>query len=138
MLFIPKKSKFKKEQKGIAFNKIKSKIEFMRLKFGNVGLKTLSFSRITSKQLVTIKQSIRKILKKKGKLKINVFSSTPITQKAIGVRMGKGKGNVGSWVFKIKPGYILCEIATNSIPLAIKALTAAKTRLPVFTKLTYF
>ena len=138
MLFIPKKLKFKKEQKGIAFNKIKSKIEFMRLKFGNIGLKTISSSRITSKQLVTIKQSIRKVLKKKGKLKINVFSSTPITQKAIGVRMGKGKGNVGGWVFKIKPGYILCEIATSSIPLAIKALNAAKIRLPIFTKLTYF
>lgn len=138
MLFIPKKFKHKKEQKGKAFNKINGINTFSKLKFGNIGLKALSHNKITSKQLVTLKQAIKKIIKKKGKLKINAFSATPITKKATGVRMGKGKGNVDHWVFKIKPGFILCEIATNYIPLAIKAFNISKIRLPIFTKIIFF
>ena len=137
MSFIPKKLKFKKEQKGGFFNKIKSNTNFIKLKFGTVGLKVLSFNRVTSKQLVTLRQIIKKIIKKKGKLRINIFSSTPITKKAIGVRMGKGKGSVNQWIFKLQIGCVLCEIATNSVPLAIKALNMAKTRLPVLTKIIF-
>lgn len=138
MLFIPKKLKYKKCQKNVAFNKIKSNITFSKLKFGNVGLKALSFGKITSKQLITLRQSIKKIIKKKGKLKINAFSSIPVTKKSTGVRMGKGKGTVEHWIFKIKPGFILCEISTNSIPLAIKAFNTSKIRIPIFTKIIFF
>ena len=137
MLYIPKKFKYKKHQKGFSFNKVKSNIEFVKLKFGTIGLKTLSAARLTSKQLVTLRQSIKKIIKKKGKLKINIFPSTPITKKTIGIRMGKGKGNVDHWAFKLKVGVILCEIATHFIPLAVKALDASKNRIPVFTKIIY-
>lgn len=138
MLFIPKKFKYKKQQKGGPFNRIKGNINFIKLKFGKVGLKAQTFNRITSKQLVTLKQSVKKILKKRGKLKIDIFSFTSITKKAIGVRMGKGKGFVDHWVFKIRPGSLLCEIATNSIPLAVKALNNCRNRLPIFTKIVFF
>ena len=137
MLYIPTKFKYKKHQKGRSFNKIQSNVEFIKLKFGTVGLKTLSMARLTSKQLVTLRQSIKKIIKKKGKLKIHVFPSTPITKKTIGIRMGKGKGNVDHWAFKLKVGAILCEIATQHIPLAVKALNVSKSRIPVFTKIIY-
>jgi large subunit ribosomal protein L16 len=137
MLYIPKKFKYKKYQKGCSFNKIRSNIEFTKLRFGTVGLKTLSSARLTSKQLVTLRQSIKKIIKKKGKLKINIFPSTPITKKTIGIRMGKGKGNVDHWAFKLKVGVVLCEIATHFTPLAIKALNVSKNRIPVFTKIIY-
>lgn len=135
IMFIPNKFKFKKQHRGTYFNKIKSNINLNQLKFGNIGLKSLSFSRISSKQLLTLRQLIRKILKKKGKLKINAFSSTPVTKKSVGVRMGKGKGNVDHWIFKMKPGFILCEITTKNLPLAIKAFKSVKARLPIFTKI---
>lgn len=138
MLFLPKKYKHKKEHKGKAFNKLHNNVNFFKLKFGNIGLKTISFSRITSKQFVTIRQQIKKVLKKRGKLKINAFSFTPITKKAIGVRMGKGKGNVNHWVFKIKPGFVLCEIATNNISIALKAFNTIRFRIPVFTRIILF
>lgn len=137
MLYIPKNFKYKKHQKACSFNKIKSNTDFIKLKFGSVGLKSLSTSKLTSKQLVTLKQSIKKIIKKRGKLQINAFSSIPVTKKTIGVRMGKGKGNVDHWVFKLKVGFILCEIATNSLPLAIKALNYSKVRLPISTKIVF-
>jgi ribosomal protein L16/L10AE len=37
---------------------------------------------------------VNKIIKKKGKLKINIFPNTQITKKPLEVRMGKGKGNL--------------------------------------------
>jgi large subunit ribosomal protein L16 len=49
---------------------------------------------MTSKQISALKQTINKIIKKKGKLKINIFPNTQITKKPLEVRMGKGKGNL--------------------------------------------
>lgn len=138
MLFIPRKYKFKKHQKGRAFNLIKSNLNFVKLKTGNIGLKALSHCRVTSKQILTLKQILKKILKKKGKILLKIFPNTPITQKAIGVRMGKGKGNVSHWVFRLKPGFLICEIATNNIPLALKALKLCRYRTSMFTKSVYF
>jgi ribosomal protein L16/L10AE len=34
--------------------------------------------------------------------------------------MGKGKGNVGGWIFKIN--LILCEIVTDNVEITITAL----------------
>lgn len=137
MLFIPKNFKYKKQQKGVAFNRVKGNTEFVKLQIGTVGLKSLSSCRITSKQLVTLRQSIKKIIKKKGKLKINAFSSVPITRKTIGIRMGKGKGNVDHIIFKMKAGFVLCEIATNFIPLAIKALNISRKQISNSTKIIF-
>tara|TARA_B100001778_G_C18165322_1_gene440044 strand:- start:284 stop:415 length:132 start_codon:yes stop_codon:yes gene_type:complete len=41
-----------------------------------------------------MRQTINKIIKKKGKLKINIFPHLQVTKKPLEVRMGKGKGNV--------------------------------------------
>jgi len=49
--------------------------------------------------------------------------------------MGKGKGNVDHWIFKVKPGFILYEIETSFISVAIKALKRGQIRLPIKTKI---
>ena len=135
-MFIPKKSKFKKQQKGKFCNRINSSSVIPnQLHFGSIGLKALSFSSLTSKQLETLRQSINKLLKKTGRIVINAFPSTPVSKKPIEVRMGKGKGNVDHWVFKVKPGFILCEIVTDQIEIAIKALEAVKKKLSIKTKI---
>ncbi len=136
MLFIPKNSKYKKQQKGRAFNKLNSLTHLYKLK-GSVGLKALSFCRLTSKQLNSIHQSINKIVKKLGRIQMNVFPQTPISKKPKEIRMGKGKGSVDHWVSKVKPGTILCEIKTDFIPIGIKALKTAQIRLPVKTKIIF-
>jgi large subunit ribosomal protein L16 len=65
MQFIPKKTKFKKQQKGKKFNKI-TKVHYLNQSaFGSIGLKSISFGRITSKQIETVRQSINKVMKKK-------------------------------------------------------------------------
>lgn len=138
MLFIPKKSKFKKYQKGKSFKRINKNCSFICLKKGSVALKSLDFGRLTSKQIESIKQAITKIIKKTGKLFIHIFPQTAISKKPLEIRMGKGKGAVDHWVFKIRPGVLLAEIETNYISIAIKALNRASVRLPVRTKVVLF
>ena len=133
MSLTPKKQKYKKQQKGRAFNKIGPVFTLNSLSFGSYGLKTLESGRISSKQLESLYQCLNKIIKKTGRVVLTVFPHTPISKKPIEVRMGKGKGNVDSWVAKIKAGRVICEIITNSKELAIKALHQAQLKLPIKT-----
>ena len=137
MQYTPKKTKFKKQQKGKAFNRVYKNINSNQLFQGSIGLKSLDFGRITSKQLETIRQSINKVIKKSGTVFLNIFPNTPISKKPVEIRMGKGKGAVDHWIFKIKPGYVICEIATQNIPLALKAFRTAQFRFPLKTKIIY-
>lgn len=138
MLFVPKKSKFKKQQKGKNPNRIKSStICQYQLNTGGIGLKALSFDRLSSKQLEALRQTLSKFIKKSGRVIINAFPNTPISKKPIEVRMGKGKGNVDHWVFKIKPGFILCEIVTDKIDIAVNALETAQKKLSIKTKIIF-
>ena len=90
---------------------------------------------MTSKQIIALKQTVNKIMKKKGKVKINIFPNTQLTKKPLEVRMGKGKGNIDRWVFKVRSGTILCEIETPFPLIGIKALKLAKFKIPLNTTL---
>ena len=132
-MFIPKKFKFKKQQKGKSFKKI-----FSTPKIYNkhcIELKSLSFGKLSSNQLKALKQSVNKIIKKRGRIIFKVFPQTPITKKPTEVRMGKGKGSFSHWIAKIKPGTTLCFIESEFSLLAFKALNYAKIRLPIRTKI---
>ncbi len=130
-MFIPRNSKFKKQQKGNFFNSIKSSNGSNSLHFGSIGLKAISFGRLNSKQVEAIKKVINKQIKKWGRLIIHSFPSTPISRKPIAIRMGKGKGSVDHWVFKVRPGFTLCEIITDEVDSARKLLIALKKRLNI-------
>jgi large subunit ribosomal protein L16 len=134
-MFIPKKFKFKKQQKGRISNHIDSAIVSDQLCFGSLGLKAMSFDRITSKQVETMRQSLSKSMRKTGRLVFNFFPNQPISKKPLEVRMGKGKGNIDHWIFKIKPGFILCEIITDQMKIARKALTSLKKKMNIKTKI---
>jgi large subunit ribosomal protein L16 len=134
-MYIPRNSKFKKQQKGKHFNCIYRNNSLNQLHFGSVGLKALSFNRLTSKQIETLRKTLNKLVKKTGRLVIHAFPNIPVSQKPLEIRMGKGKGNVDRWEFKVKPGFILCEIITDQIEIAKKALTLIKKRMNIKTKI---
>jgi large subunit ribosomal protein L16 len=138
MLFIPKKTKYKKQQKGKSFNRIQNNVSinaFSNINFFNLNLISTTFGKLNSKQIIAIKQSINKIIKKKGKLKFNVFPQTPVTKKPIEVRMGKGKGPVNHWIFKINAGMIILDIEISNLLIGLKALKSAQYRFPFQTKI---
>jgi len=137
MLFIPKKSKFKKRQKGKRLNTINKVFTLNKLPFGSLGLKATSTGHMTSKQIATLRQTINKLIKKRGKLKINIFPNTPISKKPLEVRMGKGKGAIDRWIFKVRCGTVLCEIQTPSLFIGVQALKLAQYKMPLKTKIIY-
>jgi len=132
-MFIPKKQKYKKQQKGKSFRKIVSTC--YSLNYGQVGLKVIDSARFHSKQIASLYANLKKKMKKKGKVLMTVFPHTPVTKKPVEVRMGKGKGNVAFWVSKVKAGTIICEISTFKIKAAIRALRIIKFKLSVKTKI---
>lgn len=135
MLFIPKNTKYRKQQKGKKFNIINKTNSIDGLKHGIVGLKAIDSGRVSSNHIFACRQTMNKIMKKFGQVKINIIADTPISKKPIEIRMGKGKGAVDHWISKINSGSVLFEIETNSKILAIKALKAAQLRLPINTKI---
>ena len=127
MLF-PKKIKYKKQfKKKIKGNTSKGQ----KILFGIFGLKSLEFTRLTSRQIESARKIISRKIKRLGKLWIRVYPDIPVTSKSTGNRMGKGKGSFDRWVFKVKPGQILFEISGISEEIAFKALDSAVKKLPI-------
>jgi len=124
-MLMPKRVKYRKQQRG----KMRGKSKGGTL----VGLKALEPHWITAQQIEACRIAIMRTLKRNGKVWIRIFPDKPITSKGIGVRMGKGKGDVEGWVAVVKPGRIMFEIAGVSDELAKEALAYAATKLPIRT-----
>ena len=73
--------------------------------------------------------------KRGGKVWIKIFPDKPITAKALGTRMGSGKGAPEYWVAVVKPGRVMFEIAGVSEEVAREALRLAMHKLPVKCKI---
>jgi len=129
-MFIPKRLKYKKLQK----RKIKGaefKIKATTLQFGNFGLQALENGRINPKQIEAARRVIVRKTARLAKLWIRIFPNTPVTSKPEAVRMGKGKGSVDYWIFKVKTGRVLFELAGVPFTLAKEAFEAASKKLPI-------
>jgi len=129
----PNQRKFRKNNKGRSLAKIEAKAN--SLKFGTHGFQALEKGRMTAKQIEAIRRTITNFLKRKGKVWIRIFPDFPITNKPSEVRMGKGKGNVAYWVYNVKPGRILYEIAGANFRLLSQALEAALIKFPIAVKI---
>ena len=126
----PKKTKFRKQQKGrnrgLAQNGNK-------VSFGDFGLKAIGSGRLTARQIEAASRAMTRHVKRGGKIWIHIFPDTPVTKKPLEVRHGKGKGNVEYWVAKIQPGKMLYEMEGVSEELAREAFKLAAAKLPIQT-----
>lgn len=131
MALMPKKTKFRKQQKGqhAGLSKGGNFVDF-----GDFGLQVLDRGRITNTQLEACRVSINRFFQRKGKVWIRVFPDKPVTKKPAEVRMGKGKGSVDKWVAVVRPGKILFEVANVSREMAQMALGRAAAKLGVKTR----
>lgn len=134
-MLIPKRTKYRKHQKGRNRGIASSKTTLCS---GIAGLKSLDLSDITAKQIEAARRVISRMVKKEGgKLEIRIFPDIPITRKPNEVRMGSGKGSVDHYVAKVKPGTILFELDGIDKALAAEALGKASYKLPIKTKIVY-
>ncbi|GAA0724961.1 50S ribosomal protein L16 [Aquimarina litoralis] len=127
----PKRTKFRKQQKG----RMKGLSQRGHtLSNGTFGIKALDSSFVTARQIEAARISATRYMKREGSLWIKIFPDKPITKKPLEVRMGKGKGAVEYWAAVVKPGRILFEISGVPHDVAKEALRLAAQKLPVKTK----
>ena len=131
MPLMPKKSKFRKMQKGRNRGKA---TRGNCVSDGEYGMQALEAGLIRGNQIEAARVAMTRYIKRGGKVWIKLFPDKPISQKPIGTRMGKGKGNVEYWVAAVKPGRVMFEIAGVPEETAREALRLAMNKLPNKTK----
>ncbi len=126
----PKRTKFRKQQKGRNRGFAE---RGNRVSFGDYGLKSTGRGRLTSRQIEAARRAINRYVKRGGRVWIRVFPDKPISKKPLEVRMGKGKGNPEYWVALVQPGTMIYEIQGVDEASAREAFRLAGAKLPVRT-----
>ncbi|MCQ2349523.1 MAG: 50S ribosomal protein L16 [Paludibacteraceae bacterium] len=127
----PKKTKFRRQQKGRAKGVAQ---RGNQLAYGSFGIKSLQTKWITGRQIEAARIAVTRYMQRQGQIWIRIFPDKPITKKPLDVRMGKGKGNPEGFVAPVTPGRMLIEVEGVSFEIAKEALRLAAQKLPVTTK----
>jgi large subunit ribosomal protein L16 len=130
-MLLPKKTKFRKVRIG---KNEGSATRGHYVAFGDYGLQSLENERITSRQIESARQAMTRYIKRGGKIWIRIFPHTPVTRKALGLKMGGGKGNPEFFVAKVKNGTVLFEMKGVTEDIAREAMRLAGHKLPVKTR----
>ena len=127
----PKRTKFRKEQKG----KMKGNAQRgNQIAFGSFGIKAMEMCLLTGRQIEAARVAVTRKMQRQGQIWIRIFPDKPITSKPAEVRMGKGKGAPEGFVARVTPGRILFEAEGIPFDLAKEALRLAAQKLPIKTK----
>jgi large subunit ribosomal protein L16 len=131
-MLMPKNFKFPKMHRGRMTGKA---LRGADVHYGEFGLQSLEPGWVSARQLEAARRAIVREARRRGKVWIRVFPDKPVTKRAAETRMGKGKGSVEFYAAVVKPGRILFEVAGMPEDVANKALTLAKHKLSVRTKI---
>jgi len=127
-MLMPKKVKFRKQQRGRMSG---AAWRGSDLSFGDFGLKALECGWVTDRQIEAARVAMTRSIKRGGKVWIRLFPDKPITKKPAETRMGKGKGAPEQWVAVIRPGKILFEMEGVTPDIASEAMRLAAQKLPI-------
>ena len=131
-MLMPKRTKHRKQFRGSMKGKA---TRGNKISNGEYGIVAMEPAWIKSNQIEAARVAMTRYVKRTGKVWIKIFPDKPYTSKPIGVRMGKGKGNVEGWVAVVKPGRVMFEIAGVPEETAKEALRLATHKLPVKCKI---
>ena len=104
------------------------------ISFGEYGLQATTSHWITNRQIEAARIAMTRYMKRNGQVWIKIFPHKSYTAKAIGVRMGSGKGAPEGWVAPVKRGVVMFELGGVDEATAREALRLASHKLPVKTK----
>jgi large subunit ribosomal protein L16 len=130
-MLMPKKVKFRKQQKGKRRGKA---WRGSTISFGEYGLRVMECGYITDRQIEASRIAMTRFIKRGGKIWLRLFPDKPITKKPAEVRMGSGKGALDHWVAVVRPGKILFEMEGVDMATAKEAMRLASNKLPLLTK----
>ena len=121
-MLVPKRVKHRREFRGKMRGEAKGG---KQVDFGQYGLQATTSSWITNRQIEAARIALTRYMKRGGKVWIKIFPHKSYTAKAIGVRMGSGKGAPEGWV---------APVAGVSEEVAREAFRLAGHKLPVKVK----
>ena len=127
-MLLPKRVKYRRVHRGRMTGKA-TRGNFVSN--GEFGIQATEPCWITSNQIEAARIAMTRYIKRGGKVWIKIFPHKSYTAKAIGVRMGSGKGAPEGWVAPVKRGKVMFEIAGVSEEVAREALRLASHKLPV-------
>jgi len=130
-MLMPKKVKFRKQQRGRRRGKA---WRGSSIAFGDYGLKVTECGWVTDKQIEAARVAMTRFVKRGGKIWVRVFPDKPVTKKPAETRMGKGKGNPEEWVAVVKPGRIIYEMQGVPEDVAREAFRTAAQKMAIATK----
>jgi len=130
-MLMPKKVKFRKQQRGRMRGKAR---RGSTLAFGEFGLQAMEPCWLTSRQIEAGRITISRYIKRRGKLWLRTFPWKPVTKKPTEVRMGKGKGDPEFWVDVVRPGKVLYELEGVPEAVAREAMRLVAHKLPIKTR----
>lgn len=133
-MLVPKKVKHRKWQKGRGRFRNLLATRMAEVSFGDYGLKAVTASWVSSKQIEAARRAVVHHVKRGGKVWIRIFPDKPVTQKGAQSVMGSGKGAPDHYVAVVKPGTVMIEIAGVTEKIARESLGLASYKLPVKTK----
>ena len=130
-MLMPKRVKRRKQFRGSMKGKA---LRGNQITNGEYGIVATEPCWIRSNQIEAARIAMTRYIKRGGKVWIKIFPHKSYTAKAIGVRMGSGKGAPEGWVAPVKRGKVMFEIAGVSEEVAREALRLASHKLPVKSK----
>ena len=128
----PKKVKYRKPHRPKKDNQKAARLN--TLAFGQYGLKAITGSWVSARQIEAARKAITHYIKRGGKVWIRIFPDRTITGKGGEVGMGHGKGAPEYFVAEVKSGTVLFEIEGIERDAAKEAMRLAGHKLPVKTK----
>lgn len=131
-MLMPKRVKYRRVQRG----RMKGKATRGNVvNYGEFGLAAQEPGWITSNQIEAARIAMTRYTKRGGKVWIKIFPDKPVSKKALGVRMGSGKGAPEYWVAVVKTQKVMFEIGGVPEDVAREALRLAQHKLPIKTKI---
>ena len=131
-MLLPKRVKYRKQFRG----RMKGKAHRGNtVSHGQYGLVALEPAWITNRQIEAARIAMTRYIKRGGQVWIKIFPDKPVSKKALGVRMGSGKGAPEYWVAVVKNQKVMFEIGGVPEEEAREALRLAQHKLPIKTKI---
>ena len=131
-MLMPKRVKYRKVQR-VRMTGVASRGN--KVVYGEYGIQAMEPGWITGNQIEAARIAMTRYTKRGGKVWIKIFPDKPITKKALGVRMGSGKGAPETWVAVVKNQKVMFEIGGVSEEVAKEALRLAQHKLPIKTRI---
>lgn len=131
MLLTPKRWKYRKP----IIRQLKGKsYRGSTVAFWQYGLKALTSSYISNKEIEAARKVIVRAIKKTGKMWIRIFPDVPFTKKGLEMPMGTGKGDVDIYTAAVRKGRVMFELMGIPREAAKEALIKASKKLSVKAK----